>query len=79
MIYGYDIERANYSNVEFFRQSLRETWANGTEFNYSKFSKIHAHLKDQYLQFDDPKWMQFVKKDSKDATIVGAKVFKSTK
>lgn len=65
--------------LNFFRQSLRQTWANATEFNYSKFSKIHTHLKDQYLQFNHPKWMQFIKEDSSDTTIVGAKVFQFTK
>ncbi|XP_030388530.1 beta-1,3-galactosyltransferase 1 [Scaptodrosophila lebanonensis] len=32
------------------RQTIRETWGNTTEFNYSKFSKLHGHLKGHYLE-----------------------------
>lgn len=35
---------------------LRETWANTSEFNYSKFSTLHAHLKGTYLPIDDRYW-----------------------
>uniref|UniRef100_A0A1B0AI29 Hexosyltransferase n=1 Tax=Glossina pallidipes TaxID=7398 RepID=A0A1B0AI29_GLOPL len=30
------------------RQTIRETWANITEFNYGQFEQLHAHLKDKY-------------------------------
>ncbi|XP_037806004.1 lactosylceramide 1,3-N-acetyl-beta-D-glucosaminyltransferase-like [Lucilia sericata] len=32
------------------RQTIRETWGNTTEFNYSMFEKLHSHLSDKYLQ-----------------------------
>lgn len=31
------------------RQTIRETWGNTTEFNYSSFNKLHGHLKGHYL------------------------------
>ncbi|XP_055587075.1 uncharacterized protein LOC129739590 [Uranotaenia lowii] len=32
------------------RQTIRETWGNVSEFNYSYFARIHEHMKDEYLQ-----------------------------
>ncbi|XP_037952929.1 beta-1,3-galactosyltransferase 1-like isoform X1 [Teleopsis dalmanni] len=39
------------SSVQNFatRQIIRETWGNTTQFNYDKFSEMHAHLNKNYL------------------------------
>lgn len=38
---------------------LRETWANTTDFNYSKFTSIHSQLNDTFLPINYPNWMKF--------------------
>lgn len=48
------------SSVNFdIRQSIRETWANTTEFNYPTFAKIHAKLKGNYLNINYKDWRNF--------------------
>lgn len=41
------------------RQTLRETWANTTEFNYSKFAMLHSHLNGTYLPINDENWRNY--------------------
>ncbi|XP_031634332.1 beta-1,3-galactosyltransferase 1-like [Contarinia nasturtii] len=50
-----------FSNPNHFtaREILRQTWANTSEFNYSQFSKMHGHLKEQYLPFNHPEWKRY--------------------
>lgn len=48
------------SSVNFeIRQSIRETWGNVTEFNYSLFSKIHAKFKGNYLDINYKDWRNY--------------------
>lgn len=44
---------------------MRETWANTTEFNYSKFATLHAHLNGTYLPIDDANWRNFTIENEK--------------
>lgn len=53
-----------------YRQILRETWANTSEFNYSKFSILHAHMKGTYLPINYNDWKNFtIKNDNDDGDI----------
>lgn len=61
----------NYFNqtqlaFQIYRQLLRETWANTTEFNYSKFAILHAHLNDTYLPINDRTWKNFTIQNNND-------------
>lgn len=40
-------------------QTIRESWANTTEFNYSYFRKMHANQRKKYLNINYPAWRQF--------------------
>lgn len=41
------------------RDTIRQTWANTTEFNYSFFRKAHAKMRGQYLEINFPNWSNF--------------------
>lgn len=43
----------------FNSQTIRESWANTTEFNYSFFRKMHANQRKKYLDINFPAWQQF--------------------
>lgn len=50
----------NCNNASLHRQSIRETWANLTEFNYPFFANVHAKFKGQYLDINYKDWKQYV-------------------
>lgn len=43
----------------FYRQTIRETWGNTTEFNYSFFAKMHAALNGTYLGIKYKDWHNY--------------------
>lgn len=45
---------------------LRETWANTTEFNYSKFAILHSHLNGTYLPINDENWRNYTLETEND-------------
>ncbi|XP_031639478.1 beta-1,3-galactosyltransferase 1-like [Contarinia nasturtii] len=50
------------------RQTLRETWANTSEFNYSKFSSLHSHLRGKYLPINYPNWRNYTVSNYKESS-----------
>lgn len=49
------------------RQVIRETWGNVSEFNYAQFSRMHAHLKGEYLEPRSVKHLrEFIRWDNED-------------
>lgn len=51
------------------RQTLRETWTNTSEFNYSKFSILHAHMKGTYLPINYNDWKNITLRNDIDDTV----------
>lgn len=52
-----------------YRQTLRETWTNTSEFNYSKFSILHAHMKGTYLPINYNDWKNVTLRNDIDDTV----------
>lgn len=42
------------------RQSIRATWGNSSEFNYSLFEKMHGAYSEKFLSIASKDWMQYV-------------------
>ena len=42
-----------------FRQTIRETWANSTEFNYAFFAKMHSKFRGKYLNINHKNWQEY--------------------
>lgn len=41
-------------------QTIRESWANTTEFNYSFFRKMHGNRRKHYLEINFSQWRDFM-------------------
>lgn len=54
-----------------FRQMLRQTWANTSEFNYSKFAALHAPMKGTYLPINYNDWKNVTVKNDNDDSDTG--------
>lgn len=49
--------------ISYFSQTIRETWANTTEFNYKQFTVIHSNFRGKYLNVNYPEWRNYSKND----------------
>lgn len=50
--------------ISYFSQTIRETWANTTEFNYKQFTIIHSNFRGKYLNINYPEWRKYSKNDN---------------
>lgn len=48
-----------YDNHLIYRQAIRETWGNLTEFNYSFFAKMHSRFNGTYLGIKYKEWKNY--------------------
>lgn len=48
------------------RQTIRETWANMTEFNHPMFARMHANFNGSFLPINNPDWKKYAMHDDDD-------------
>lgn len=49
--------------MKIVRQTIRETWANMTEFNYPMFARMHANFNGSFLPINNPDWKKYAMHD----------------
>jgi beta-1,3-galactosyltransferase 1 len=46
------------------RETIRETWANETKFNYPYFARFHSHRRGEFLNISSNEWADYVTQSS---------------
>lgn len=49
----------SYKVFNYYRQTIRETWGNNSEFNYPYFEKFHSALSGRYLTPNYKYWKNY--------------------
>lgn len=53
-------------HLKIGRQTIRETWANMTEFNYPMFARMHANFNGSSLAINNPEWRKYAMQDEEE-------------